>query len=122
MKAKILIVSLLIISLLAAFKSIAQTKVYPCGNGEGCVSYVAPLDSGKILIADETYLKFNKAEAKITTTLESVFMDISVKFGAQFKKLMITYKHANGQAYKEYVITIPTETANNIKEWAKNKL
>ena len=122
MKAKILIISFLIISLLAAFKSIAQTKVYPCGNGEGCASYVTTADSGKILIADETYLKFNKAEAKITTTLESVFMDISVKFGAQFKKVMITYKHANAQAYKEYIITISIETANNIKEWAKTNL
>lgn len=122
MKSKVLIISLLILSLLAAFKSIAQTKVYPCGNGEGCASYVISADSGKILIADETFLKFYKTDAKITTTLESVFMDISVKFGLQFKKIMITYKRANGQAYKEYAITISPETANNIKEWAKTNL
>lgn len=104
MKTRILIIALLILSLLAAFTSIAQTT------------------PARELIGDETYLKFYKSDAKITTTLESVFKDISLKFGLQFKKIMIIYKQANGQLYKEYVITVPVEIATNIKEWAKINL
>lgn len=107
MKTKIFIIALLIASLLGAFALKASAQ---------------DTSEHKELIADETYLKFYKADAKITTTLESVFMDISLKFGNQFKKIMITYKQANGHPYKEYVITISTETATNIKEWAKTNL
>lgn len=108
MKAKVLIIALLIASLFLAFA--ATTKAQE------------RRDSTKVLIADETWLKFYNADAKITTTLESVFQDISLKFGDQFKKIIITYKHANGQAYKEYVITVSNEAATNIKNWAKNNL
>lgn len=121
MKAKVLIISLLVLSLLAAFKLKAQISVHP-GNGEGWVATTTHPDTTKILIADETILKINKTEAKITTTLESVFQDISLKFGTRFKKIMITYKQVNGYHYKEYVITIPIEVANNIKKWSKNNL
>lgn len=108
MKAKVLIIGFLIASLICAFATYTHAQ--------------ERRDTTKELIADETWLKFYKTDAKITTTLESVFQDISLKYGTQFKKVMITYKHANGQSYKEYVITISTETGNNIKNWSKTNL
>lgn len=108
MKTKVLIISFLIVALCGAFALKAHSQ---------------GIDSSKKeLIADETYLKFYKADAKITTTLESVFQDISLKWGIEFKKITITYKHANGVTYKEYVITISQEAGNNIRQWAKTNL
>ena len=108
MKKNILIVLFLTISLIAAFSFISHAQTAPTNKKE--------------LIADETWLTYNKTGAKIVTTLESVFQDISLKWGTEFKKITITYKTANGQQYKEYVILISEQTANNIKQWAKKNL
>lgn len=83
---------------------------------------MGPLKINKVVIADETYLTYTKTGAKITTTLESVFQEISLKFGTEFQKITITYKSANGQRYKEYVILVSEATANNISQWAKKNL
>lgn len=108
MKKNILIVLFLTISLIAAFSFISHAQSAPINKKE--------------LIADETWLTYNKTGAKIVTTLESVFQDISLKWGTEFKKITITYKVANGQQYKEYVILISEQTANNITQWAKKRL
>lgn len=117
MKKNILIVLFLTISLIAAFSFISNAQVKHVSMD----SAATPLKF-KELIADETWLTYNKTGAKIVTTLESVFQDISLKWGTEFKKITITYKVANGQQYKEYVILISEQTANNIKQWAKKNL
>lgn len=111
---------ILLISLMAVLAATAQdtSHLKPC---TGNISFPTPSNKSQ-LIADETQLTYLKTGAKITTTLESVFQDISLKFGTEFKKVTITYKHANGQSYKEYVILISEQTANNIAQWAKKNL
>lgn len=108
MKKNILIVLFLTIALIAAFSFVSKAQTEPTNKKE--------------LIADETWLTHLKTGAKIVTTLESVFQEISLKWGTEFKKITITYKAANGQRYKEYVILISEETANNISQWAKKNL
>lgn len=103
MKTKVLIISFLIVALLGAFTLKAKAQ-----------------DS--TLIADETSLTYLKTGAKITTYSEAVFKDVSLKFGEQFKAIHIYYKKDRHGPYKEYQITIPTELANQIKEWAKTNL
>ena|ERR1700749_4848323 len=106
MKAKVLIISLLILSLLAAFTLKAQDRP----------------DSTKQLIADETWLTYTKTGAKITSYSEMAFKDISLKFGDQFKRISIVYKSDRHGPYKEYSIYLTQELANTIREWAKNNL
>lgn len=113
MKTKVLIISFLIVALLAAFTLKS--------NAQGTIVY-AKWSQDSILIADETNLTYTKTGAKIVTYSESVFKDISLKFGDQFKAIHIYYKKDRHGPYKEYQITISTELANNIKEWAKTNL
>lgn len=108
MKKNILIVLFLTVALIAAFSFVSIAQTEPTNKKE--------------LIADETWLTHLKTGAKIVTTLESVFQEISLKWGADFKKITITYKAANGQRYKEYVILITEETANNIRQWSIKNL
>lgn len=116
MKTRILIIAFLIVALLAAFTltSKAQNRVV-IGSDK-----VIPMDT--TLIADETNLTYTKTGAKIVTYSEAVFKNISLKFGDQFKAIHIYYKKDRHGPYKEYQITISTELANNIKEWAKTNL
>lgn len=109
MKKNILIVLFfLTIALIAAFSFVSKAQTEPTNKKE--------------LIADETWLTHLKTGAKIVTTSESVFQEISLKWGTEFKKITITYKAANGQRYKEYVILISEETANNIRQWSIKNL
>jgi hypothetical protein len=119
MKSKVLIIPFLVLCLLAAFVATkAQTYVY--GSREGNVSKIIPADSTeKQLIADETWITQLKTGAKITSYSEKAFIDISLKFGNQFKRISIVYKTDRHGPYKEYSIYLTQEVANNIKEWAK---
>lgn len=104
MKTKFLIISFLIFTLLGAFALRANAQ-----------------DS--TLIADETTLTRQKTGAKITTYSEDIFQKISLKWGDQFKRLIITYKTDKKYGkYKEYAIYTSHELANNIKQWAKKNL
>lgn len=117
MKTKVLIISFLIVALCGAFalKATSQDSIV--------VNYIGnKVDSFKELIADETWLSHLKTGAKITTTSEAIFQQISLTWGTEFQKIIITYKHANKIAYKEYVIITSTETGNNIRQWAKKNL
>lgn len=106
MKTKVLIIAMLILSLLAAFTSIAQDRT----------------DSAKQLISDETWLTQLKTGTKIVTYSESVFKEISLKFGEQFKSIHIYYKKDRNGPYKEYVIYLSQDVATTISQWAKNNL
>lgn len=117
MKTKVLIIPFLIVALLAAFTLTSKAQC--------CV--IKMVGAGHIvqdstLIADETNLTYTKTGAKIVTYSEAAFKDISLKFGDQFKAIHIYYKKDRHGPYKEYQITISTELANNIKEWAKTNL
>lgn len=107
MKAKVLIIALLVVSLILpfAFSSHAQCA-----------------DTSKTLIADETWLTYSKTGAKITTYAESAFKDISLNFGEQFKRISILYKSDRHGPYKEYNIYLSKELAINITNWAKINL
>lgn len=125
MKKNILIIVFLAVCLFVAFattKAQSDTTTYKhlCGNNNIVPKNYNP--RAKALIADESWLTYTKTGAKIVTTLESVFQDISLKWGAEFTKITITYKHANGQQFKEYVILVSEATANNIQQWAKKNL
>lgn len=116
MKAKVLIISFLIVALLAAFTltSKAQSRIVMGSNK------TIPMDT--TLIADETNLTYLKTGAKLVTYSETIFKEVSLKFGEQFKSIHIYYKNDRHGGYKEYVIYLSTELANQIKEWAKNNL
>lgn len=102
MKTKVLIIIFLIVSLLAAFTTNAQDST---------------------LIADETNLTYQKTGAKITTYSETIFQKISLKWGDEFKRIIITYRTDKKYGkYKEYAIYTSHELANNIKQWAKKNL
>lgn len=108
MKAKLLIIGFLIACLICAFAATSHAQ---------CTT-----DTSKTLIADETWITYSKTGARIITYVESVFTDISLKFGDKFKRISILYKSDRHGPYKEYSIYLPQEVANNIKEWAKTNL
>lgn len=108
MKAKVSIITFLIVSLICAF---AFTSHAQCST-----------DTSKTLIADESWLIYSKTGARIMTYSESAFKDISLKFGEEFKRISILYKKDRNGAYKEYNIYLSKETATNIQEWAKTNL
>jgi hypothetical protein len=123
MKTKLLILSLLIISLICAFAFKGHSQTYVYGSKEGNVSKVIPADStGKQLIADETWITQLKTGAKITSYSEKAFTDISMKFGNQFKRVSIVHKTDRHGPYKEYQIYLSQEVAENIRNWAKTNL
>lgn len=103
MKTKVLIIAFLIFTLLGAFalKASAQDST---------------------LIADETTLTYTKTGAKVVTYSEAAFKAISLKWGEEFKSINIKYKTDRHGKYKEYVIYMSHEVANNIKQWAKKNL
>jgi len=74
------------------------------------------------LIADETWITQLKTGAKLVTYSESVFKDVSLKWGEQFKSIHIYYKNDRHGGYKEYVIYFSIDVANNIRNWAKTNL
>lgn len=108
MKTKVLIVAFLIVSLICAFA---------CTSHAQCTT-----DTSKTLIADETWMTELKTGAKIVTFSESVFKDISLRFGDEFKRIGIAYKTDRHGKYKEYVIYLSKETGSTIQQWAKNNL
>lgn len=108
MKAKVLIIGLLIASLLLAFTFKGHSQ---------CAT-----DTSKTLIADETWLTYSKTGAKITTYSESAFKDISLKFGEQFRRISIIYKSDRHGPYKEYCIYFSKDLATNIINWSKTNL
>lgn len=116
MKSKVLIIAFLIVSLLAAFTltSKAQNRIV-MGSDK-----VIPMDT--TLIADETNLTYLKTGAKLVTYSEPIFTEVSLKFGDRFKSIHIYYKKDRHGSYKEYVIYLSTELANEIKGWAKSHL
>lgn len=127
MKTKVLITAFLVVSLLGAFtlKANSQNTIY---NSDGqftkVVTYSADgtVKDSTILIADETTLTYSKTGAKIVTYSESAFQAISLKWGQEFKAINIKYKTDRHGKYKEYVIYMSQEVANNIKQWAKKNL
>lgn len=110
MKTKVLIISFLMVALLAAFTLSSKAQS----------TSTTPKDT--TLIADETNLTYLKTGAKLVTYSESVFKDVSLKFGDKFKSIHIYYKNDRHGGYKEYVIYLSTELANEIKGWAKTNL
>lgn len=123
MKAKALIISLLVICLICAFVLKGHSQTYVYGSKEGNVSKIVYNDSAsRQLIADETWLTYTKTGARITSYSEQAFKDISLKFGEQFKRISIVYKSDRHGPYKEYSIYLSQDVANNIKKWAKTNL
>ena len=108
MKAKLLIIGFLIVCLICA---LAFTSHAQCAT-----------DTTKTLIADETWVTYSKTGARITTYEESIFKDISLKFGEQFKSIAIKYKTDRNGPYKEYNIYLSKEVATTITNWAKTNL
>jgi phosphopantetheinyl transferase (holo-ACP synthase) len=103
MKTKFLIIAFLLFTLLGAFALKANAQ-----------------DS--TLIADETTLTYTKTGAKIVSFSEAAFKAISLKWGDEFKSINIKYKTDRYGKYKEYVIYMSQELANNIRQWAKKNL
>lgn len=120
MKTKVLIVAFLIVSLICAFAFTGRSQAYK--DNKPVVSSLGDTLNNKWLIADETWLTQLKTGAKIVTYSESVFRDISLTFGSEFKRISIMYKKDRNGPYKEYSIYLTQEVANNIKEWAKTNL
>lgn len=123
MKKNVLIIIFLTICLVAAISFIAPAQEVPMKrlcNYPSAQSKHFIKDTN--LIADETRMTRVKTGAKITTSLESVFQEISLIWGAEFQKITITYKSANGIRFKEYVILVSETTGNNIKQWAIKNL
>lgn len=119
MKTKLLIISFLILSLLGAFSMKARSQI------NASKSYVKTQNADSAiyrLIADETWLTYTKTGAKITSYSERAFKDISIKFGELFKSITIRYKSDRHGPYKEYVIYLTQDLANNIETWAKTNL
>lgn len=125
MKTKVLIIALLILSLLGAFRLKAHSQQAQNIPSKHLDNYayddLVARDSAE-LIADETWLTYTKTGAKITSYSESAFKDISLKFGDQFKSIAIRYKSDRHGPYKEYVIYLAQDVADNIKTWAKTNL
>lgn len=128
MKTKVLIVAFLIVSLICAFAFTSHAQKSTIYNTDGQFTKITTYScSGKItdstiLIGDETWIAYTKTGARILTYSESVFKDISLKFGEEFKRISILYKKDRNGPYKEYVIYMSQEVGNNIKEWAKSNL
>ncbi len=119
MKAKLLIITFLILCFLGTFMSAhSQAAIY---GAEGNVAKIVPSKDSS-LIADETWLTYSKTGAKIISYSEQAFKDISLKFGEQFKSITIKYKADRNGPYKEYAIYLSQDVANSIKEWAKTNL
>lgn len=113
MKTKLLIISFLILSLLGAFSMKAHSQINASKAADSAIYR---------LIADETWLTYTKTGAKITSYSEQAFKDISIKFGELFKSITIRYKSDRHGPYKEYVIYLTQDLANNIETWAKTNL
>lgn len=103
MKAKVLIISFLIVSLLGAFTLKANAQ-----------------DS--TLIADETNLTYTKTGAKIVSFSEATFKIISLKWGEEFKSIIIRYKTDRHGRFKEYSMYMSNDVANKIKSWCITNL
>lgn len=125
MKAKILISAFWIICLLLAFafKGHSQSPMQTIKElnkiGIDTDTTVIKIET---LIADETWLTYTKTGAKVISYSESAFQAISLKFGETFKSINIKYKTDRHGPYKEYVIYMDQQVANNIKQWAKKNL
>lgn len=139
MKAKLLIIGFLIVCLICAFTFTGQSQTYVYGSKEGNISKVVKTHNciyeddkqifpikdttySPLLIGDETWMTQLKTGAKIVTYSESIFRDVSLRFGSEFKRISIVYKRDRHGTYKEYTIYLTQEVANNIKEWAKTNL
>lgn len=120
MKTKVLIVAFLIVSLICAFSFPGHSQAYK--DNIPLMSSIGDTLNSKWLIADETRITNTKTGARIMTYSESVFKDISLKFGEEFKRISILYKKDRNGPYKEYNIYLSKETATNIQEWAKSNL
>jgi len=127
MKAKVLIISFLVIALILtlAFVGRSQVTIY---NADGhftkmtTYSKNGEVKDSSILLADETWLTYVKTGAKITSYSEQAFKDISLKFGDQFSRISILYKSDRNGPYKEYNIYLTQDLANTIRKWAKTNL
>ena len=135
MKTKVLIVVFLIASLICAFAFTGHSQTTSQSTEKDIerienlsfrpkAQMMMSLDTVNVrtLIADETWITYTKTGAKIVTYSESVFRDVSLKFGNEFKRINILYKKDRNGPYKEYNIYLSKETASNIQQWAKTNL
>ena len=123
MKAKLFIIGFLIC--VFYFTGHPQSCIYnKDGQFTKVTTYAAngATKDSTVLIADETWITYSKTGARIMTYSESVFKDVSLAFGEQFKRISILYKRDRNGPYKEYNIYLSKETASNIQQWAKTNL
>jgi len=120
MKKNLLIILLLAISLLSAFWATAQDST----NNQGGCGTIATIiqDNVPKLIADETWRTYTKTGAKIVTYSESVFKELSLRFGDRFNKITIHRKKDRHGEYKEYTLLTSAQIGAEITNWAKHNL
>lgn len=111
---------ILLISLMAVLAATAQDSTSFKG-GNGTVVNIAPLNTPK-LIADETCMTYTKTGAKVVTFSESVFKELSLRFGDQFTSIMIRRKKDRHGEYKEYTMLMSSKTGVDVTNWSKQNL
>ena len=115
MKSKVLIVTLWVIALIGAFslKSNAQER-------DKCPSITAKSESE--LLADETTISYTKSDAKIETCNNAIFYKIYKRYEQLFKRYTCTWKKDRHGRYKQYIIYLDKDNAEEVKKWAKTNL
>lgn len=108
MKKNILIIVLLIAALSGAFTLKAHSQ-------DGHIT-------DTILLADETTLTYNKTEAVIKCSNETIFTQLFKSHGTIFKRFTCTWKTDRHGRYKYYVAYLQKDDAAIIVKWAKNNL
>jgi hypothetical protein len=104
MKKNILIIIFLIAAQLGAFSLVAQER------------------SDTVLLADETTLNYNKTEAVIKCSNETIFNELFKTHGTLFKRFTCTWKTDRHGRYKYYVAYLQKDDAAIIVKWAKTNL
>jgi hypothetical protein len=105
MKAKTLIIALLIAALTGAFTLQANAQ-----------------DSTKVLLADETTISYTKTMAKIECDNESIAKAISQKWDQLITRYTCTKKKDRHGEYKHYTFYLNKDDAQYIVKWAKTNL
>lgn len=116
MKAKILIITSLVVALTLAYCSQSHAQI----PRDKCPSIVNSSDT--ILLADETTLTWGKTDAKIHCSNESVFNDLYKSHGILFKRYTCTWKKDRHGNYRDYLIYVNRQDAQLIINWSKHNL